>query len=242
MSKDYFDFKKFRVWHHASAMKVGTDAVVLGCLVPTTSISNTILDIGTGTGIIALMLAQRNPEASITAIEIDIAAAQQANYNFEQSIFASQLKCVPISVQNFALTANQKFDLIVSNPPFFEKHANAAIADNARSLARQDVALSFHDLAHSVSILLQNQGCFWLILPVQEAQVFALAAASFSLNLSQQINIIPRQGKASNRVVQCYQMGHNKLLTTKLILKNEAGLPSQEYIDLSRDFYLRIDL
>lgn len=242
MSKDYFDFKKFRVWHHASAMKVGTDAVVLGCLVPLTPISNTILDIGTGTGIIALMLAQRNPAASITAIEIDHAAAQQANYNFEQSIFASQLKCEPISVQKFVLTANQKFDLIVSNPPFFEKHANAAIVNTARSLARQDVALSFHDLAHSVSILLQKQGCFWLILPVQEAQTFALVAASFSLNLSQQINIIPRQGKASNRVVQCYQMGQNKVLTTELILKNEEGLPSQDYIAMSRDFYLRIDL
>lgn len=242
MTKDYFDFKKFRVWHHASAMKVGTDAVVLGCLVPTIAPNNTILDIGTGTGIIALMLAQKNSDATITAIEIDAAAAKQASFNFEQSIFGKQLKCVPVSLQNFAQTANQKFDLIVSNPPFFEVHTNVAIANKARSLARQDVALPFQDLARSVSVLLQEQGSFWLILPLHEAQIFATIAASFALKLNHQIDIIPRQGKAANRVVQCYQFGSNNLVRTELILKNEKGLPSQEYIALSRDFYLRIDL
>jgi tRNA1Val (adenine37-N6)-methyltransferase len=241
MASDYFDFKQFRIWHNQVAMKVGTDAVVLACLVKLTEQAKTVLDIGTGSGIIALMLAQRDANAQITAIEINALAAQQAQINFEQSKFAKQLFCKHISLQDYEQMASQKFDLIVSNPPFFEQQRNVSITNKARSLARQDAALPFVDLAKSVSILLKPQGSFWLILPVQEAAVFYKEAKSFGLNLQYQVNIIPNPNKVANRLVQCYQFSDNKLVQTELILKNEEGLPSSNYINLSREFYLRMD-
>jgi tRNA1Val (adenine37-N6)-methyltransferase len=241
LASAYFDFKKFRVWHNQVAMKVGTDAVVLGCLAPLLPQTKAILDIGTGSGVISLLLAQRCVDACITALEIDELAAQQAQFNFENSMYAARLNCVPTSLQKFGNHTKEKFDLIVSNPPFFEQGKNITIANNARSMARQDVSLSFSDLAKYSALLLNQSGSFCLILPIQEAHVFATEAVHHGLHVTHEIAIIPRVGKPANRLVQVYQFDKGNLVQTELTLKDENANPSEAYIQLSKDFYLRID-
>lgn len=222
-------------------MKVGTDAVVLGCLAPISPSTKRILDIGTGSGVIALMLAQRCKQATVIGIEIDEAASKQAQVNFEASIYAEQLIGFHQSLQNYAVSSSIKFDLIVSNPPFFEQGKNASISDSARSLARQDGSLSFSDLAKHATMLLASTGSFCIILPVQEARLFGIEAVLNGLHLTHEIAIIPRHGKAANRLVQVYQFMAHQLVQTEITLKDENGSASEEYIQLSKEFYLRID-
>lgn len=222
-------------------MKVGTDAVVLGCLAPISPSTKRILDIGTGSGVIALMLAQRCKQATVIGIEIDEAASKQAQVNFEASIYAEQLIGFHQSLQNYAVSSSIKFDLIVSNPPFFEQVKNARISDVARSLARHDGSLSFSDLAKHAAVLLASTGSFCIILPVKEARLFGIEADLNGLHLTHEMAIIPRFGKPANRLVQVYQFMRHPLVQIEITLKDENGSPSEEYIQLSKEFYLRID-
>lgn len=239
MASDYFDFKKFRVWHHQSAMKVGTDAVLLGCLIEGNFPQETrILDIGTGTGVIALILAQRFSKAQIYALEIDAAAAAQAQYNFEHSIFSERLVCIQNSFQKWSISQFNKYELIVSNPPFYLEKANYSIENNARKMARHDAALPFEELADGVLKHLDALGKFWLILPVPESKKFLEIASKKGLYLSYEISIVPLPGKDANRVVQCYSLNQTKLVQTEICLRNEAGNKSEEYQKLSSEFYL----
>ncbi|MEE0972800.1 MAG: methyltransferase, partial [Paludibacteraceae bacterium] len=159
MRNSFFRFKQFTVYQDRCAMKVGTDGVLLGVLADVSKATR-ILDIGTGTGLIALMLAQRQKDAHVDAIEIDEQAAQQAQENIAQSPFCY------IHVHTTALQAynsTQPYDLIVSNPPYFVDSLKAPNA--ARNLARHTDSLSFADLLQGAERLLHNDGCFWVILP-----------------------------------------------------------------------------
>lgn len=239
MASDFFDFKKFRVWHNQSAMKVGTDAVVLACLLEGSyAQEQTILDIGTGSGIISLMLAQRFPLAKIHGLEIDFSAASQAQYNFENSIYSERLTCIHTSFQDWIQAQKISYQLIVSNPPFYNEKTNFSIENKARSVARHDAALPFEVLAAGVANQLDFNGKFWLILPIPEAKQFSELALTKGLFLNKEISIYPRPGKQANRVVQCYQLSKHNLVRTELFLRNEAGDKSKEYHRISDEFYL----
>ncbi len=237
MASAYFDFKQFRVNHQHCAMKVGTDSVVLGAIIPLIGSEQTILDIGTGSGLLALMLAQRS-NAQIDAIEIDEAACEQARENFENSPWNNRLQASQISLQGFQKIIGIQYDLIISNPPYFEAGKNYSIHDLQRSKARHDGDLPFVDLVSGVMNLLKETGHFWLILPVDEAINFKAIAHSQKLFLSAQIEIVPRAGMPVKRVVQGYT---KKLVVEKMssqILMTSNHSKTESYFDLTKDFYL----
>ena len=242
MASPKFEFKQFTVWHHACAMKVGTDSVVLGATVELEAQEKRALDIGTGSGILALMLAQRFANLNIEAIEIDEEASKQAANNFEISPWSNRLKVTEVSLQNFVELRPEAYDCIVSNPPYFVAKNNFSIENNTRSKARHDGDLSFQDLAYGVSKLLATDGKFWLILPVPEAEKFKEQALLNHLHLCKEIQVYPKPGKAIKRLIHVYQKQPSALVRTELFLQNTEGKPSKEYIALSKEFYLRIDL
>jgi tRNA1Val (adenine37-N6)-methyltransferase len=242
MASSKFEFKQFTVWHNECAMKVGTDSVVLGASVNLNQSMKRALDVGTGSGVLALMLAQNHPNLLIDAIEIDSNACRQASENFSISPWKERLQSIETSLQNFTKETHNLYDCIVSNPPFFVTGSNFTIENEARSKARHDNDLSFQDLAIGVNTLLSENGEFWLILPVLEAVKFKDEASKNHLFLSKEIQIYPKPGKPIKRLIQVYKKQPMTLVQTELFLQNEAGKPSKEYIDISKEFYLRIDL
>lgn len=178
-----FRFKQFEVVQEKSAMKIGTDAVLLGAWAPFVSTCKNILDIGTGTGLLALMMAQRFPQAKIKAIDIDLAATKESKFNFEQSPWAKRLYSEHISLDTFCQYASQKFDAILCNPPFYRD--GFAPSESARSKARDNAHLRLEDLFSAVSHLLSTQGEFALLVPFSEKE--------YALNLAKTQNLFPRK-------------------------------------------------
>lgn len=235
MGNSYFQFKQFLVNQENCAMKVGTDSVLLGCL---TSVNAVIhcLDIGTGTGILSLMLAQQNNKLQIDAIEIDEQAFGQAKVNFLNSIFANQIQIHLGALQNFA--PNKKYDLIISNPPYFISKNNFSITDLQRAKARHDDDLPFEVLIESVLNLLSKTGKFVLILPVTEATIFKELSLQKGLFINKNILIKPKQSKASNRIIMEFSIQQTVEITEEFIVYNEDNSQTEAYKNLTAEFYL----
>jgi tRNA1Val (adenine37-N6)-methyltransferase len=235
MGNSYFQFKQFLVNQENCAMKVGTDSVLLGCL---TSVNAVIhcLDIGTGTGILSLMLAQQNNKLQIDAIEIDEQAFGQAKVNFLNSIFANQIQIHLGALQNFA--PNKKYDLIISNPPYFISKNNFSITDLQRAKARHDDDLPFEVLIESVLNLLSKTGKFVLILPVTEATIFKELSLQKGLFINKNILIKPKPSKASNRIIMEFSIQQTVEITEEFIVYNEDNSQTEAYKNLTVEFYL----
>ena len=199
MANSWFQFQQFRVQQDRCAMKITTDAVLLGALADYNS-PKEILDIGTGTGVIALMLAQRFPESEITALEIDSVAATQASENFKESLFSTRLKLKPIALQDFS--AGTSFDLIVSNPPYFPDHLKSN--DAKRNLALHTDSLSYEDLLSHASQLLTSSGEFWVILPPRQMRDFCMLAEEVKLFPTLKIQIRHLETKPIHRVIMAF--------------------------------------
>lgn len=194
---NYFEFKQFTVWQNHAAMRVGTDGVLLGAWANTYNAQN-ILDIGTGTGLIALMLAQRS-NANIHAIDIDKSAIIDATYNFEQSVWANRLSFSLNSLNDFTQSTNQQYDVIVCNPPFF---TNSIKPDcKKRELARHNNSLSFDELATNAAKLLNPNGRLNVILPAESERTFKIAASEARLFASRICRVKPKPSKAPKRVL-----------------------------------------
>lgn len=161
-----FRFKKFEIHQHQCAMKVGTDGVLLGAYTEPVEAEN-ILDIGCGTGLLSLMLAQKS-KAKITAVEIDRIAAKQAQYNFSISPWSDRIEVIGSSIQAFHPKTSKRFDLIISNPPYF----NSKKKNDAREIARNRSALSYEELIHCSAELLSKVGTFAVIVPFQDQDAF----------------------------------------------------------------------
>jgi len=171
-----FRFKKFSVSQEKTAMKVGTDGVLLGAWTPVSHRPQTILDIGAGTGLVALMLAQRSDAAQIDALEIDADAHEECTENFERSPWSDRLFCFHASLDDFIdELEDETYDLIACNPPFYVE--TVASGNEARDKARQNQSLPFADLVEAAGILLSDEGIFSVIIPFKnEADFIALAA------------------------------------------------------------------
>ncbi len=227
-----FRFKQFSVAHHRCAHKVGTDGVLLGAWVKAEN-PKTILDVGTGSGVIALMLAQRFPEAQITAIEMDHDSAEQAKENAASSPFAEriQIRCGDFLQHLF----RDEFDLIVSNPPFFK--GNTSSGKPPRDRARHEQHLPHEPFIANVCCLLSPGGTFALILPKEEGEQF-IEQCSSSLFLQRQTS---GKGSPTSPIKRfLLQFGKEPALLQKdsLTLRNDEGSFSQTYRELTRDFYL----
>lgn len=231
-------------------MKVGTDGVLLGCWAPISHLTSgngdwRILDIGTGSGLIALMLAQRCPDAHIDAIDIDPSAVEQAKENFEQSVFSHQLSAYLSSVQDWqnhqSPITNHPYDLIVSNPPYFRNSLKNP--DKGRQTARHTDSLSYEELiAHSARLLTQN-GQLALILPAECETEIQEIAAQYSLFCTRATRVYSKTSKPARRVMMRFIrntdiQGERHPEIDSLVLENEAGGRSAAYSQLCKEFYL----
>ena len=164
MANSWFKFKQFTIHQNDTAMKVGTDGVLLGAWTKIKTDTQNILDIGTGTGLIALMLAQKTLSSSqIDAVELDQLAYQQAKENFKLSNWSQKLQAINQSIQEFTINTSKKYDLIISNPPFFRN--SFASKNTQRQIARHTDSLSYDDLLYSVKKILLDDGIFQLSFP-----------------------------------------------------------------------------
>lgn len=229
-----FKFKQFSIFQDQCAMKVGTDSVLLGVYAKHQNPKH-ILDIGTGTGLLALMMAQKYPQAQITGVEIDELAAQQAKHNCSISKFNTQIKICHQNILLFEPT--NAFDIIISNPPYFINKSNMSIADEQRSKARHDKELPFESLINFTFKNLAADGLFWLILPANESQVF-LKLAQEKLFLQYQINVFPKAVKAANRIIMAFGKTPTEVVKEDFIIYQNSNHPTQAYIDITQAFYL----
>ncbi len=237
MANSWFQFKQFKIEQGQTAMKVGTDGVMLGAWAEISN-SKTILDIGTGTGLIALMCAQRNSSARIVGIEIDQEASIQATENFNNSNWSDRLFVKNIAVQDFAHNNISKFDAIISNPPFFE---NAFKAKNTkRHTARHTDSLSFSDLLSVSSKLLSEEGFFSLIIPAESRNKFIEEAKKYSLYLLKRLDVYPtNQSLSAKRSLLTFAKVEQSPTIDVLIIEPEKRHQySDTYIELTKAFYL----
>ncbi len=199
-----FHFKQFAVQQDACAMKVGTDAVLLGAWAQFSPASLRTLDIGTGTGVLALMLAQRYEMMQIQALEVEPLAAEQAEANFAASPFADRILLLPYSVQEFVAQTLAPFDAIICNPPYFDpaRYLKAAEENPARQIARASTQLSFQDLlACAAQLLHPDTGEAFFIIPHTEQEHFINAAIDNHFYLARRTRVLPYAGKAPSRLL-----------------------------------------
>lgn len=234
MSNDYFQFKEFRIAQSQCAMKVCTDSCILGAYAPVYN-AGTILDIGTGTGLLALMLAQRS-EALIDAIEIDVAACKQAAENVRQSPFSAQIKVIHSSIQAFSVKTRQKYDLIISNPPFFNNHLKRK--EFSQNVALHSESLQLPELAVIVSYLLEKLGTFVVMLPRHEMGLLETAAEEVKLFPFEKLYVFDRPEGKLLRVIACFSFEEKELQEKSLYVKNQEGTYTEEFIKLLKPFYL----
>jgi tRNA1Val (adenine37-N6)-methyltransferase len=205
-------------------------------LLHTYKTENTALDIGTGSGIIALMMAQLNPDLIIDAIEIDNDAYTQAYENISNSIFSNRIKVIHTSLQDYDV--ENKYDLIITNPPYYEAKNNFSIKNLQRAKARHDNELPFDVLIQKVKTLLNPNGVFVLILPTQEATLFKEKAEKESLFENKSIYIKPKKTKPANRLIMQFSLHQTIPIEEEFIIYEEDNSQTQAFKNLVKDFYL----
>lgn len=232
----YFQFKQFRIIQEKSAMKVNTDGVLLGSWTNIEGVK-TILDVGAGTGLIALMLAQRS-DAEIIGVEIEKNAAEEAAQNVQNSKWGTRVSIQNTSFQEFVVATKSKFDLIVSNPPFFTngvKNSNLNL-----SIARHNQMLPFADIIAGAVKLLTETGKLALILPYAESLDFVEKASVSGLYLTLLTEIKPFQNKNPNRCLMEFRRSECVVQKSQLSVFADSKIDySKEFINLTRDFYLK---
>lgn len=234
MPKNSFTFKQFTINQDRCAMKVCTDACIFGASTDVENVNN-ILDIGTGTGLLSLMLAQRS-NAQIDAVEVDEDAYQQAVMNVQVSSFSEKVKVYHKRIQDFSST--ETYDLIISNPPFYQQSLKSTDAKTNKAL--HAVELSFDDLIDSALRLLSIDGKFVVLLPPFEIEKLIQIAQKKGLYLSKKMSIRHDESKPIFRVIATFrtQKIHNLEEETLIIHNNDGKTYSNEFRDLLKDYYL----
>lgn len=244
MASPFFRFQQFTVWHDQCAMKVGTDGVLLGAWCPLPARTHArvrVLDIGTGSGLIALMMAQRlhtyGDDYAICGIDIDANAAKQSRSNFEQSPWAEHLRCEACGLQEFR--TEERFELIVSNPPYFQNSLKNP--DDARATARHTESLSYRDLVSHAARLLTEDGILALVLPAEAEQEICSLAEENRLYATHITRVHSKPGKSAKRLLIALspkQPANGCACMTTFYIEGENAPRSEEYQALTRDFYL----
>jgi tRNA1Val (adenine37-N6)-methyltransferase len=237
MSK--FQFKQFSIEQDRCAMKIGTDGVLLGAWAPIENNPFSILDIGAGTGIIALMLAQRSNAEQIDALEIDEEAYEQSVDNFENSPWSDRLFCFHAGLDEFVEEPEDEYDLIVSNPPFYTDDFKSATEQ--RDLARFADAMPFEDLIEAADLLLSENGIFAAIIPFKEEENFLALTKDYELF---PVKITRVKGTPTTEIKRSLLAFSRKetidFPTDELIIETARHIYTPEYIALTKDFYLKM--
>ncbi len=233
-----FRFKQFTILQEKAAFKVGTDSIILGASANHPQ-NGRILDIGTGTGLLALMMAQKYPEASIDAVENDSNSAKQAKKNFDSSPFAHQITLFDEDINNFVQGKKPVYDLIVCNPPFFNQEEGTLSPHKNKQKARHSVSLSFEQLINVVSKVLAENGRFFTIMPISQHELIKKSIQKASLFITGTTFINPKPSKPPHRLLfqierqpAQHQINHLTIETEKRHRYTRA------YFDLTKSYYL----
>ena len=225
-----FRFQKFDIIQHENVFRVGTDGVLLGALCQVEN-AQKILEVGTGTGLISLMLAQRNANAEITALDLNEDAVKLAQENFKNSPFSERLQ---VFHQDFKIFESQKeYDFVVCNPPFFEE--NNSVKD---ILARQQVELTFRNLIEKASTVLSPEGIFSVIIPSESVQEFENLAEDFDLYLVRKVNIFGIENGVLKRNVLEFSKKKSALETLDFTIEKSPRKYSDQYLELTKEFHV----
>lgn len=237
-----FRFKKFSVRHSESSMPIGVDGVLVASWVAKNlqHAPQKILDVGTGCGIIALIMAEFYSSALITAIDIDSPSVDEANYNFENSSWTERLTAKKVSFQDFSMwDCKEKFDLIISNPPFFISGITQPYTRRER--ARHEASLPLNDLAHHACNLLTDEGYLCVILPFGEIATFFIEKAiAKGFTLISQTDVKGNPNRPFKRSLLLFSRSKQieELRKNTLILEEQPGVPTEAYKELCRELYL----
>ena len=229
-----FHFKHFSLYHHRSTMKVGTDAILLGRWVEVKP-TDMVLDIGTGCGLLPLMLSQKGV-AHVDAVDIDKDSIEEATVNFEASQWRDHLKAYCTDIVDFQ--SERKYDLIVSNPPFFNRFSKCDSERKSRA-RHNDAGLSYAILCREVCRLMKPEGRLSVVLPFDVMQEFLKTAEGFGLYLHKRMTIIPIAGKEPNRVN--LELGFGKLENVceeTFIIRDADNRFTAQYNEFLKDYYL----
>ena len=233
-----FSFKQFFVNQDRCAMKIGTDGVLLGAWTSLINNPNAILDIGAGTGVLSLMLAQRSNAAQIDAIEIDENAYEQCVENFEASPWGDKLFCFHAGLDEFVDEPEGEYDLIISNPPFYTDDYKS---DNtSRDLARFEDALPFEELIEAAALLLSDNGIFSVIIPYKEEERFVAMCKELDLFPLKITRVKGTPTSEIKRSLLAFCRMEQAPLVDELIIEISRHNYTSEYIELTKDFYLKM--
>lgn len=222
-------------------MKVGTDAVLLGAWCPLSHHIDTILDIGAGTGVISLMLAQRSDAATIDAVEIESDAFEQTTENFENSDWGDRLFCYHTSFDDFVsemVFEEEQYDLIVTNPPFYTDVFETK--DIARNKARFTSSLSFESLLSGASKLLSKKGKFSVVIPYKEENNFVKLALKEQLFLNTICRVKGTENSEIKRSLMTFSFSNKTIKESFIVIENSRHVYTEAYINLTKDFYLKM--
>lgn len=233
-----FKFKQFTIYQDRCAMKIGTDGVLLGAWTNISNSPESVLDIGAGTGIIGLMLAQRCYANTIDAIEIDEDAFEQCVENFEASPWSDRLFCYHASLDEFLDEIDDKYDLIISNPPFYSEQVTSG--NIARDQARQNSSLPFNLLLKGVSELLSKNGSFAIVVPFKEEESILQQARKFELYPVRLLRVKGHPDSEVKRSLIEFHFKKTEVLTNELIIEKSRHEFTEDYINLTKDFYLKM--
>ncbi len=233
-----FQFKAFAVAQDKCAMKIGTDAVLLGAWTSIKHQPFSILDIGTGTGVLALMLAQRSDAEVIDALEIDAEAYEQSTENFENSPWSDRLFCYHASLLEFVEEIDDQYDLIICNPPFYSEDYKTDTPK--RNLARFNDAMPFEHLTYAVSKLLSPNGVFTVVLPHKEEVSFIELASTFDLHVQRILHVKGHPETEVKRSLIEFSFLSGTPEIEQLIIETDRHHYTEDYINLTKDFYLKM--
>lgn len=233
-----FKFKQFTIHQDRCAMKIGTDGVLLGAWTSLENSPNLILDIGTGTGLIALMLAQRSDTETIDAIEINEEAFEQCVGNFEESPWGDRLYCYHSGLDEFVDEIEDKYDLIVSNPPFYSEEVSSG--NSSRDIARQNQSLPFNELIDGVYQLLAPTGVFSTIIPFKEENQFIGLAVKIGLHPNRITRVKGNPKSEIKRSLLEFSYHKKEVKEDELIIETERHQYTKKYIELTKSFYLKM--
>ncbi|OSZ78792.1 hypothetical protein CAP35_11245 [Chitinophagaceae bacterium IBVUCB1] len=236
MSNHFFHFKQFTIHQDRCAMKVSTDSCIQGAWVPVEDGVKHVLDIGTGTGLLSLMLAQRNSEIIIDAVELDVAAANQAKENVAASSWAERISVLQADVTNYAFS--KQYDMVICNPPFFN---NSLLSDDAqRNQVRHTISLTYDALFAVIQQVLTPTGYAAIILPAAEHQLWQSLLQRNDWCIAKQLFVYPKQGADYNRVVSICTKGNTHTTTETLQIYSESGGYTDAFSNLLQPFYQKL--
>ena len=228
-----FSFKQFTIQQNLCAMKVTTDACLLGAMVNASG-ANRVLDIGAGSGLLSLMIAQKF-SCPISAVELDNAACKQAQINFDNSPWSDRIQLHQLSIQAFSASSKQRFDCIVTNPPFFD--SSLKCPDKKRNLARHTDSLRFDELASAIKLLLTPEGKSWTLLPVISSQQFQVQATNNGLHIEKIIQIRSTVRHQPHRHILVAGKQNNPVKEELLTIHGETAGYSADVEKIMHPFY-----